>query len=100
MARYFKDKYGNQIYITDERWDHIYKRHPEIKGFEEDVIKTIRTGHRKELVLEPNVFRYSKLFVDLPFNHSQIIVIVKFSQKTNKTNQVIDNNFVITSFMK
>lgn len=55
MVHYVKDKQGNQIYINDERWDHIHKRHPEIIGFEDRVLKTIRIGNRKQLALEPDV---------------------------------------------
>ena len=95
-----KDKKGNKIYITDERWEHIYKRHPEVIGFENLVLITIRLGNRKQLLLEPDVFRYSKSFTDLPDNHLQIIVVVKFSQKLNKKDQLVTNNFVITAYMK
>ena len=100
MVHHVKDKKGNQIYITDERWKHIYKRQPEIIGFENLVLKTIRLGNRKQLLLEPDVFRYSKSFTDLPDNHLQIVVVVKFSQKLNKKDQLVTNNFVITAYMK
>ena len=76
MVHYVNDKIGNKIFITDERWEHIYKRHPEIIGFENLVLKTIRVGNRKQMILEPGVFRYSKSFTDLPENNSQIIVII------------------------
>lgn len=100
MVHYVKDKQGNQIYITDERWEHIHKRYPEIIGFEDRVLKTIRIGNRKQLALEPDVYRYSKSYTDLPMNHSQIIVAVKFSQKLDKDNNIIINNFVVTAYMK
>ena len=29
-----KDKTGRKIYLTEERWSHIKKRHPEIEYFE------------------------------------------------------------------
>jgi len=100
MVHCVKDKRGNQIYITDERWEHIHKRHPEIIGFENHVLKTIRVGNRKQLALEPDVFKYSKSFTDLPMNHSKIIVFVKFGQKLDKNNIIMINNFVVTAFMK
>lgn len=100
MVHYVKDKRGNQIYISDERWEHIHKRHPEIIGFEDHVLKTIRISNRKQLALEPDVYKYSKSFTDLPMNHSKIIVVVKFGQKLDKNNIIIINNFVVTAFMK
>jgi hypothetical protein len=100
MTQYIKDKFGNQIYITEERWDHIHKRHPETIGFEKQIIKAIRSGDRSRLPLEPDVFKYKKSFDKLPEPHTQIVVIVKFSHKLNQHRKAIQNNFVITAFMK
>ena len=100
MVENITDKYGNDIYITDEHWEHIYKRHPEIIGFEQSVIKTIRTGDRKEMMLEPGVFRYSKTFLNLPNSHSHIVVIIKFEQQLASNHTINENNFVITAYMK
>jgi hypothetical protein len=32
------DRRGNEIHITKERWMHIYERHPEVMGYEEQVL--------------------------------------------------------------
>jgi hypothetical protein len=100
MIQYIKDKFGNQIYITEERWEHIHKRHPETIGFEKQIINTIRTGDRSQLPLEPDVFKYKKSFDKLPEPHTQIVVIVKFGHKLNQQLKALKNNFVITAFMK
>ena len=94
------DRRGNEIYITDERWKHIHERHPEIIGYEEHVLKTLRLGSRRQQPLEPDVFKYSRSYDDLPESHTQIIVVVKFGRKTNEQGQVETNNFVITAYMK
>lgn len=100
MAQNIRDKFGNQIYITDERWEHIHKRHPETIGYEKQIVKKIRTGDRSQLPLEPDVFKYKKSFDHLPEPHSQIVVIVKFGHKINQHRKAIQNNFVITAFLK
>ncbi len=94
------DRQGNEIYITDERWEHIYKRHPEVIGYEEHVLKTLHSGRRKQQLFEPDTFKYSRSYDNLQENHTQIIVVVKFGQKIDKQGQVEPNNFVITAYMK
>ena len=114
------DRRGNEIYITDERWEHIHDRHPEIIGYEEHVLKTLRLGRRKQQLFEPDVFKYYRSYDGLPAGHTQVIVIVKFGQKIDEVvheaegcepceaisterseqGQVEPNNFVITAYMK
>jgi len=94
------DRWGNEIYLTDERWEHIYERHPEIIGYEEYVLKTLRFGNRKQQPLDPDIFRYFAYYNDLPEHHTQVVVIVKFGQKTDEQEQIRTNNFVVTSYMK
>jgi len=93
-----KDKKGNKIYITDERWEHIYERHPEIKGFESLVIKTVRLGKRKQQDIDPNKFKYYAFYEDLPNGNTQIVVVTKFEQKKDEKDK--PNNFIITAYMK
>lgn len=89
----------------------IHERHPEIIGYEEHVLKALRLGRRKQQPLEPDVFKYSRFYDDLPESHTQIIVVVKFGQITDEVvhgvtierseqGQVETNNFVITAYMK
>ncbi len=95
-----RDKDGNEIYITGERWEHIYERHPEINGYEEHVLRTLRFGKRRQQPLEPNVYKYFAYYNNLPENNTEIIVVVKFSQKVTEFGQEKANNFVITAYMK
>jgi hypothetical protein len=94
------DKFGNEIYITDERWEHIYERHPEINGFEKYVLQTLRLGRRRQQPLEPDVYKYFAFYNDLPENNTEIIVVVKFGQRVMGYDQEKTNNFIITAYMK
>ena len=44
-----RDGYGNDIYLTQERWQHIVAPmgHPEMSDYEEHLKETIRSGRRK-----------------------------------------------------
>ncbi len=41
--RTVQDRYGNDIYPTDERWEHITEpiNHPEMRDYEEELKATI-----------------------------------------------------------
>jgi len=100
LWKYYRDRNENEIYITDERWEHIYKHHPEIIGFESYVIKTLKSGKRKQQSIDPDTFKYIKSYEDLPDGHTQIVVVVKFEWKIDKNGDEKPNNFVITAYMK
>lgn len=40
------DRFGNNIYLTEERWKHITEpaNHPEMLAYEEELRQTIRAG--------------------------------------------------------
>jgi len=42
-----KDRYGNTIYCTEERWQHILESRPELELFFGRFLETVRTGRRK-----------------------------------------------------
>jgi hypothetical protein len=43
-----RDRYGNSIYLTEERWKHITDilNHPEMEDYEEYLKNTIQVGRR------------------------------------------------------
>lgn len=41
------DKWGNQIELTDERWQHILENHWELRNHLNEILLTVRTGRRK-----------------------------------------------------
>jgi len=55
MARWtVRDRWGNEIYITEERWQHILERHEELMGLLDHVLETLRRGQRRQEALDPN----------------------------------------------
>jgi hypothetical protein len=42
MLRSVKDQFGHEIYLTDERWNHICEEHPEMYGFDDQVLETVQ----------------------------------------------------------
>jgi uncharacterized protein YuzE len=59
-----RDRYGNQIYLTQERWEHIIEplNHPEMADYEEHLKEVLRSGHRKQDSRSPQKYRYSHPF--------------------------------------
>ena len=54
-----KDRLTNEIYLTQERWEHITNQsnHPEMSDYENELRETIRLGSRKQEMLNPNKYR-------------------------------------------
>lgn len=40
-----QDKWGNEIYLTDERWRHIVETHDEMIGHRGHIFTTLRGGN-------------------------------------------------------
>ena len=99
MARSIvQDRWGNEIYITDERWDHILERHEELEGLFDEVLQTLRQGRRRQEALDPNRYRYYRPCALLPpaFNH--IVVAVVFRQQETAEGVLRANNFVTSAW--
>ena len=43
-----RDRYDNEIYLTEERWDHILEYHPELEGHLDNVLNSLKQGRRKQ----------------------------------------------------
>jgi hypothetical protein len=43
-----KDKYGNIIELTDERWKHIRDYHPELEEYLPEILSSCGKTHRKQ----------------------------------------------------
>ncbi|RME75251.1 MAG: hypothetical protein D6784_08290 [Chloroflexi bacterium] len=95
------DRYGNQIYLTEERWVHITedKNHPEMVDFEDELKDTIRTGKRKQDTLNPQKYRYSKAFDNLAGYNTHIVAIVLYRFR-ERAGEIIANNYVVTAYQK
>lgn len=93
------DRYGNEIYLTDERWRHIIRQHPEMSNYKQHLFKTLRSGKRKQHHLHWDVFVYTKRFDDLKTGMTHVVVIVKFGFKSKGAISIPDN-FVLTAYQK
>ena len=73
------DRWGNEIYLTDERWAHIVETHDEMIDYRAHVLVTVRTGRRRQDLFDPTKYKYSKRFRDLAEGFTDLVVIVKFA---------------------
>jgi len=93
-----QDRYGNSIYLTEERWQHICESRPELEPLLENFIETIRIGRRKQDSLLPNEYRYYKFFEELLPDNNHLIAIVVFRTQLDKNGNYSSNNFVVTGW--
>lgn len=92
MREEVQDRYGNTIYLTDERWRHIIKRHPQLAPYRVEVLRTIRLGRRSQEVLQLNKFYYNYALKSVaPLQEIEVVVI--FDWANNQP-----NNFVVTAY--
>jgi len=87
------DRYGNDIYLTHERWRHIVEatNHPEMSAYEEHLKATIRSGKRKQDPLNPQKYRYVEGFDDLAEDNTHIVAIVLFRYGEGQGGEPIDS---------
>ena len=97
-----RDRYGNEIYLTEERWQHITTsiNHPDMVNYEEHLKTTIRRGRRKQDSLNPQKYRYTNAFVDLPADNTHITAIVLFRFREGSDGEPISNNYIVTAYQK
>lgn len=93
-----QDRYGNTIYLTEERWNHILESRPEMRLFLEQFLETIRTGRRKQEALIPNEYRYYKQFDELLPENNHLVVKVVFKTQLDEAGNYVPNNFVVTGW--
>lgn len=96
------DRYGNEIYLTEERWQHIIAliNHPDMVNYEEHLKTTIQRGRRKQDVLHPQKYRYTNNFVDLSADNTHITAIVLFRFREGLDGGPIPNNYIVTAYEK
>lgn len=95
-----KDRYGNTIYLTEERWQHILESRPELEPYFGEFLETIRAGKRKQDALIPNEYRYFKQFDKLLPENNHLVVVVVFKTQLNEEGKYVPNNFVVTGWSK
>lgn len=96
MREEVQDQYGNTIYLTDERWRHIIKRHRQLDGHRDKVLNTVRSATRKQDKLLFDKFYYEKSFPGLfGGRFTGIKVVVLFRRQNDRP-----NNFILTAYPK
>jgi len=95
-----QDRYGNTIYLTQERWRHILESRPELEPLFDNFLETIRRGRRKQDALLPNEYRYYKRFDKLLPQNNHLVAIVIFKTQPDEAGNYIPNNFVVTGWAK
>jgi hypothetical protein len=95
-----QDRYGNTIYFTEERWQHILESRPELEPHFNKFLETLRTGRRKQDPLIPNEYRYYQRFDQLLPENNHVVVIVVFKTRLDEQGQYVPNNFVVTGWAK
>ncbi|MCI0616084.1 hypothetical protein L0244_24125 [bacterium] len=99
MAKeYAQDRHDNEIYITDERWAHICIEHPDMVGYKEHLLETLRKGKRKQDELHLQKYFYTKSFRDLIWPNNHIVVVVRFAYLVDDRGNETANNFVLTAY--
>ena len=101
MAKWtVQDRYGNILYFTEERWQHILESRPELEPYFDQFLETLRTGRRKQDPLIPNEYRYCKYFNELLPENNHLVVIVIFKTRLDEYGEYVPNNFVVTGWAK
>ena len=96
------DRFGNEIYLTRERWAHIVDldNHPEMADFFDEIAETIRLGRRRQDPYDPSGYQYYWGFADLPDGNTHLVVCVRFRWRIGPTGAVSDEKFVTTAYMQ
>lgn len=97
-----RDQYGNDIYLTKERWQHIIgpDNHPDVEPYFEYVAETIKHGRRRQDKYDPNGYQYYRPFPDLPDHNTHLVVCVRFRWATEPNGAVREEKFVTTAYFQ
>jgi hypothetical protein len=88
------DRYGNEICLTQERWEHI------IDPFNYPEMVTVKTGKRKQDSLIPQKYRYAMAFDNLAEDNTHIVAIVLFGFSRHVSGNPVPNNYIVTAYQK
>lgn len=96
------DRFGNEIYLTLERWAHIIdpNNHPEVEPFAPQVRETIQRGRRKQDAFDARGWEYSLAFSNLPLDYTHLVVCVRFRRKIDAEGNETDEKFVTTAYFQ
>ena len=99
MHKWFThDRDGREIYLTEERWQHIVERHPELENHLDDILNTVQQGRRRQQPQDPHayIYRWPCDTLRLPFNGILVSVVFRFEEQPDSA--MIPNNFIVTAW--
>ncbi len=86
-----RDRYGNEVYLTWERWEHIVDRHPTMEPFFDEIRLTVqRAKHRQDRLLPYKWFYVNWEVKNLEPANNCLVVVVLFRSDSGR--------FVLTSY--
>jgi hypothetical protein len=96
------DRYNNEVYLTHERWEHIIDpiNHPEMSTCEDYLQDTIRTGNRRQDALNPQKYRYVKVFEALAAENTHLVAIVLCRFSEGQGGIPVPNNYIVTAYQQ
>ncbi len=96
------DRFGNEIYLTAERWEHITDpdNHPELEPYFEHIRETIQKGKRKQDTFDPRSWEYALAFPNLPLDYTHIVVAVRFRWTMDPDGTEHEEKFVKTAYFQ
>jgi hypothetical protein len=97
-----RDRFGNDIYLTYERWDHIIDpdNHQQVEPYIDHLRETIRLGRRKQDPIIPNTYKYYRKFDDLPEGMNHLVAVVVFRWATDPEGAMHEEKFVVTAYFQ
>jgi len=84
MTKYtYRDYSGIEIELTEERWNHITKEHPEIKTHYEKIGDVLSAPDQVKLSKrDENVFLYYRFYHDIQSGKYLLIVVKKDQERS------------------
>ena len=72
----------------------------EIIGLKSQLQEAVASGQRRPDSLNPQKYRYTKAFADLPADNTHIVAIILFRFRRGNDGKPLPNNYIVTAYMK
>lgn len=97
-----RGRYGNDIYLTHERWSHIVApdNHSEVEPYFHLLREKIRLGRRRQDAYDPNGYQYDRAFQNLTDDNTHLVVCVRFRWAVDRNGIVREEKFVTTAYFQ
>ena len=92
------DRYGNHIYMTSERWQHVLQSRPWLAEYHADLLNALRQGRRKQDTLDARKYKYYWPCDRLRPEFNHLVAIVLFGETRDSQGRMIANNYVVTAW--